>query len=1054
MNAAELGLAGDRAVEIAALIERLHDTSRRLEELTAGEVDAVASHDGQTLLLGRAQEQLREGHLTRQAAIIDALPANIALVDAHGLILSVNEAWRAFASANGYEGDGFGVGVDYFAVCKAAGGPGSAEAKAAAAGLHSVLEGVSDSFVIEYPCDSPRTPRWFRLTATPLAPGEVKGAVLMHVDITAARLASEALVASELRFRQMADNIADVFFLRDIASQRMLYVSPAYEGIWGATVESLYADPKSWLAAVHPEDRAAAASGAMDGMTKETFQIEYRVVRPDGTVRWLESRGYPVRDAAGVAVRVAGVVKDVTQFRRGLMELAASERRFGNLLANVDLAAVMLDGKGEITYCNEYLLRLTGWSLLEVVGRSWFEVFMPGDVVGDVRPAFQDLLAGDPSVLHREAELVTRSGERRCIRWSNSVLRSGTGEAIGSASIGEDVTDHRNAQARLRRVNRVHAVLGAINGLVIRNRDRDELLAEACRIAVENGAFGMAWIGLVEPGASEGRVVASYGAQQDYLQQVRLTGSQGLPHSLRPECRALHQMFPAIVNDIELEPGLDMALTLHEAGHRSFGCFPLISEGRARGVLCLFARTAGQFDEEESGMLVELAGNISFALGNLETAARLDYLAYHDVLTGLANRAQFVGRLAQWMRSATMGDHKLALYLLDIERFKGINDTLGQAAGDALLRQVARWLTIEAGDEQLLARVGADEFAVVIPEMRNAEDVARHLDRAMAAFSEHPFLLSESVFRISARVGVAIYPEDGTTAESLFRHAESAVKKAKASGEPYLFYNQKMTALVAGRLSLENRLRQALDREEFVLHYQPKLTLSSRAITGVEALIRWNDPTTGLVPPGDFIPVLEETGLIHDVGRWALRQAVADYLRWCSTGLAAVRIAVNVSPLQLRNRGFISEVRQAIGIDAHAARGLELEITESVIMQDAELSISSLEAVREMGVTVAIDDFGTGYSSLSYLSKLPVDTLKIDRVFVVDIVKSEGLALVSTIVTLGHSLGLKVVAEGVETEQEAQRLSSLHCDEVQGYLFSRPLPAAMLESKFLSPARA
>jgi EAL domain-containing protein (putative c-di-GMP-specific phosphodiesterase class I) len=285
----------------------------------------------------------------------------------------------------------------------------------------------------------------------------------------------------------------------------------------------------------------------------------------------------------------------------------------------------------------------------------------------------------------------------------------------------------------------------------------------------------------------------------------------------------------------------------------------------------------------------------------------------------------------------------------------------------------------------------------------------------------------------------------------LYKNAEAALKKAKASGERYLFYKHTMTETVAGNLTLENQLRRALDNEEFVLHYQPKINLASGQLTGAEALIRWNDPRTGLIPPARFIPILEETGLIHEVGRWALRQAIADYLRWRASGLAVVRIAVNVSPLQLRNRGFITEIKQAIGVDLHAAAGLELEITESLIMEDVKHSIASLQAVRALGIRIAIDDFGTGYSSLSYLSKLPVDTLKIDRSFVIDMASAPGgRELVSTIINLGHSLKLKVVAEGVETDEQSRLLQILNCDEIQGYLFSKPLPGDIFETKYLT----
>src|ERR1700733_6318057 len=270
------------------------------------------------------------------------------------------------------------------------------------------------------------------------------------------------------------------------------------------------------------------------------------------------------------------------------------------------------------------------------------------------------------------------------------------------------------------------------------------------------------------------------------------------------------------------------------------------------------------------------------------------------------------------------------------------------------------------------------------------------------------------------------------------------------------FYTQQMTETVASKFTLENQLRQALEKGEFVLHYQPKVNLANGKLTSAEALIRWNDPRTGLVPPGRFIPVLEETGLIYEVGRWALHKAIEDYLRWRNAGLAAVPIAVNVSPLQLRHRNFIAEIKGAVGIDAHAAAGLELEITESLIMEDVKHSIASLQAIRAMGVSIAIDDFGTGFSSLSYLSKLPVDTLKIDRSFVNDMTTvPEGLALVSTIINLARSLKLKVVAEGVETEEQSRQLRLLGCDEMQGYLFSKPVPIEIFEAKFLaSPAAA
>jgi EAL domain-containing protein (putative c-di-GMP-specific phosphodiesterase class I) len=327
-------------------------------------------------------------------------------------------------------------------------------------------------------------------------------------------------------------------------------------------------------------------------------------------------------------------------------------------------------------------------------------------------------------------------------------------------------------------------------------------------------------------------------------------------------------------------------------------------------------------------------------------------------------------------------------------------------------------------------------------------DVTRLLETAVEGLPKQLFRLNDAEFRISAKVGVALFPYDGANADALFKNAEAALKKAKAKGHRFLFYTQKMTETVASKLTLENQLRLAFDKGEFVLHYQPK-GLATGELTGAEALIRWNDPRTGLVPPAGFIPVLEETGLIYEVGRWALRQAIDDYLRWRNAGLDVVRIAVNVSAPQLRHRDFVADIMGTLAIDARAAAGLELEITETLIMEDVKLSIASLQAIRAAGVSIAIDDFGTGFSSLSFLHKLPVDTLKIDRSFVADM-NATGLALVSTIINLARSLKLKVVAEGVETEEQSRLLRLLSCDQIQGYVFSKPVPSEFFERKYLA----
>ena len=514
--------------------------------------------------------------------------------------------------------------------------------------------------------------------------------------------------------------------------------------------------------------------------------------------------------------------------------------------------------------------------------------------------------------------------------------------------------------------------------------------------------------------------------------------------------RAISEKKIVISNDTQNDSRLLLGKQYTAAGVKSMTVLPLILSGNALGALVLYASEINFFQNDEMKLLTELAGDIGFAIDHINKQERLNYLAYFDVLTGLANRTLFLERVAQYMRSADSSGLKVAIGLIDLERFKNINDSLGRSAGDALLKQVAEWLALKTKDASLLARIEGDHFAFVVPEVKPDGNLIMLFDNTVKNFQAHLFRVNNTELRLAAKIGIALFPDDGTDAETVYGNAEAALKIAKKSGDRYLFHAKKMTEAVTAKLTLENQLRQAIDNEEFVLHYQPKVNLVSGKVTSAEALIRWNDPRTGLVPPGKFIPILEETGLINEVGRWALGKAVEDYLRWRAVGLPAVRIAVNMSPLQLRNPDFVAEIEREIGIAAHAADGLELEITESLIMQDVTHSIVTLQAIRALGVSVAIDDFGTGFSSLSYLSKLPVDMLKIDRAFIIEMNTPEGLALVSTIIILAHALKLKVVAEGVETEEQASQLRTLVCDEMQGFLYSKAVAVETFEAKFLA----
>jgi diguanylate cyclase (GGDEF)-like protein/PAS domain S-box-containing protein len=1047
---------GDAGEEIFTVIDALHAAEQRLEDLTGGEVDSVAGRDGKMFLVRRAQEQFRHTQAAKQAAILNALPAHVAMIDARGIIVSVNDAWRRFASENAEGVAGDRVGLDYLNACDAMVGHGPSEFHPVAGGIRSVLDGSAKSYSFEYSLHSLTQRRWFLMTVAPLEYDRLVGAVVMHMDVTAERLSQEGLRASEQRFLQMAENIRDVFFLIDAASGRMLYVSPAYEEIWGLTTESVYARSESWIEAVHPDDRAYAQEAFSIGLASGSLNLEYRIVRPDGAIRWIQGKGFPVYDSAGKYVRVTGTASDITDRRRAQDALQAlsqkterRERILSTTLASITDFAYIYDREGRFLFANQPLLDLLGITLEEVVGKNFFDLGYPPDLAERLQRQLKEVLSTGKTV-RDETPYTDPAGSPGYYEYIFSPVVAADGNIEFVVGTTRDISERKRAGIKIKHLNRVYAVLSGINALIVRARNRDELFEEACKIAITDGGFRIAMMGILDSDATKIQPVALSCADEHILDAVKdiLARSRG---ALTPMvARAIAERGVVVSNDSQSDPEVSSSNRHAEFGVRSMAVLPLIVASEVVGAVALYSSEVDFFHSEEIQLLTELAGDIAFAIDHIDKQDRLHYLAYHDDLTALANRVLFLERVSQYIGGAAVGTPKLAVALIDIERFKNINDSLGQAGGDSLLKQVATWLTQDMGDESLIARIGADQFAIVLPEVYDEDNIARFVEKTLESFLDHHFLINEAAFRITFKAGVAVFPDDGTDANTLLKNAESALKKAKSSGDRYLFYKHKMTQAVAGRLKLENQLRSALDKQEFVLHYQPKVSLTTEGITGVEALIRWNDPRTGLVPPSQFIPVMEEIGLIHEVGRWALHKAMEDYLRWRDAGLPAVRIAVNVSPLQLRSRGFLAEVNQTVDIDPRCADGLELEITESLIMEDVKHSITVLQAIREMGVRVAIDDFGTGFSSLSYLSKLPVNTLKIDRSFVIDMTLGpQGLALVSTIVNLAHSLKLDVVAEGVETEEQKRLLHLLNCEQMQGYLFSKPLPADVFEFRYL-----
>ena len=426
---------------------------------------------------------------------------------------------------------------------------------------------------------------------------------------------------------------------------------------------------------------------------------------------------------------------------------------------------------------------------------------------------------------------------------------------------------------------------------------------------------------------------------------------------------------------------------------------------------------------------------------------RLLYMANYDALTGLPNRALLRDRLQHAMLQAERADLLVGVLFLDLDRFKTINDTLGHHSGDQLLNVVADRLKRCVRSSDTVARLGGDEFMVVVEGMHHVDEASIVAKQIRAAFDEPIQLRNREVF-VTPSIGITLYPLDDSDADALLRNADSAMYRAKAlGGDGIQFFTQDLNDQAAERLSLESSLRQALARDEFELHYQPRIDLPTNRVVGTEALLRWRHPEHGLVPPDRFIGILEEIGLIEPVGDWVLRTACEQAMAWVNKGLPPMRVAVNISPRQFRNKGLADEVEKVLGETGLAPEWLELEVTESLLVENVEATRLTLQALSDRGVHIALDDFGTGYSALGYLRHFPIDTMKIDRSYITDVPFNEDDArLASALVAIARSLGLQVTAEGVETTAQLEFLAGLGCQEVQGFLYSRPLPASEFEA--------
>ncbi|MCE1242385.1 EAL domain-containing protein [Oryzomicrobium sp.] len=446
-------------------------------------------------------------------------------------------------------------------------------------------------------------------------------------------------------------------------------------------------------------------------------------------------------------------------------------------------------------------------------------------------------------------------------------------------------------------------------------------------------------------------------------------------------------------------------------------------------------------------VLVKLLGTLQDVTSSRETEAHIHYLAHYDTLTGLPNRSLLRDRVNQSLAAAQRQSHPMALLFIDLDRFKKVNDTLGHPIGDRLLGVAAERLRSCIRDEDTMARIGGDEFMLLLPHIDFPAQAAIVARKIVEQFSQ-PFIIDQHELTVTASIGIAVFPEDGTDFDTLVKHADTAMFSAKESGRnTFQFFTAEMDARAYERLLMENQLRRAVERNELALYYQPQIAAGSGRIIGAEALVRWRHPEKGLVPPAQFIPLAEESGLIVELGNWVLAEACRQQVAWRKSGLPVPRIAVNISALQFRRSGFVTLVRRTLTQTGADPAGLELELTESALMEPTGDIERQLASLKELGLSLSLDDFGTGYSNLAYLKRYPLDQLKIDRSFIQDLPgDAEDAAITAATLSLGRSLGLTVVAEGVETPAQRDFVAGIGCHVMQGYLFSPPLPVSEFET--------
>ncbi|MEK7435293.1 MAG: EAL domain-containing protein [Pseudomonadota bacterium] len=749
---------------------------------------------------------------------------------------------------------------------------------------------------------------------------------------------------------------------------------------------------------------------------------------------------------ASVGRRALALAASITaDLRRSEANLAETQRNTQELIEALPIPVFFKGIDGRYLGVNRAWERFFGVVRTAFLGKTVGDLYPNNPEIAQRLYEQDQVLWEHPGTQEYETSITTPDGKQHNAIYYKATLTQTDGGVSGLVGTIVDITQRKQAEQR-------QALEHAVTRLLSESTTPDEVMPKIIQTICEALEFACGARMLLDENAQVMRRRESWSLPSAEIAEFIEQGRPPMYPDRTPGGllrRAWASGEPVWIEDVTEDESFERAPRAAKAGLHAGLAFPILLGNEILGVMEFFSCKRRASDAELLRSMRSVGEQIGQFMARRQAEERVHHLAHYDELTGLPNRSTFSQRLSHALAQARRNSKSLAVLFIDLDRFKNINDTLGHEAGDNVLVEIAQRLQGCLREGDTVGRLGGDEFVVLIEALPEPMQVAAVAQKILGAAIK-PFVIESQEFHLSASIGISTYPDDSEDMQGLLKSADIAMYRAKEQGRNnYQFYSALMNIHTVERLALESDLRRALERGEFLLHYQPKIDIASGRVTGMEALLRWQRPGHGLVAPMQFIPLAEETGLIVPIGAWVLKTACARNKAWQDQGLPPLRVAVNLSVRQFAHESLLQDVGQVLAETGLDPAGLELDITESMVMHDPEHAVKLLGSLKQMGIHISMDDFGTGYSSLAYLKRFPIDSLKIDRSFMRDIPgDSDGAAIAHAIIAMARSLRLKVIAEGVEREEQLHFLREHECDEMQGYLFSKPLPEEAFQSLF------